>query len=77
MKRGYFTISILLAALITGGAMAQDQPNELRQRAAKLQKDGNFKEAFEIYRQLLDKAKGATDPQSSRDLSAAKDCLQR
>ena len=77
MKRGYFTISILLAALITGGAMAQEQPNELRQKAAKLQKDGNYKEAFEIYRQLLDKAKGATNPQSSRDLYSARDCLQQ
>ena len=51
-----------------------DNPANERGKAAKLEKDGNFKEALEIYQQLLGSQR---DPQSGTDLSHARSCLQR
>ncbi|MCP5534803.1 MAG: alpha-2-macroglobulin [Akkermansiaceae bacterium] len=52
---------------------AQDNVGSLRPKAANLEKNGNYKEALDIYQQLLDTQHG---PESGADLNHARSCLQ-
>ena len=74
MKRGNWIIISALISLFTLPLAAQEDTKQQRDNAAKLEKDGNFKEAFGIYQQLL--AKNHTS-ESAKDLSHAQSCLQR
>ena len=75
MKRAYFIITItLLISLMAMSASAQNKPENLRTQAASHEKEGNYKEAYEIYQQLLDQK---LNPESANDLSQAQSCLQQ
>ena len=75
MKRAYFIITItLLISLMAMSASAQNKPENLRTQAASHEKEGNYKEAYEIYQQLLDQK---LNPKSANDLSQAQSCLQQ
>ncbi len=80
MNRGHLTIiTTALIVLMSINVMAQlemGDSDKLRKKAAKLQKDGNYKEALGIYRQLLDKKSAQPHQLSSNDLSEAHTCLQ-
>ena len=56
-----------------GGARA---PQELLKRGEKLEKDGNFSEAFDVYAKLL-RADDTPEPALSRSLGQATHCLKR
>ena len=81
MNRPFFSKVALLSALgtlaiyLTASIAAPDLPG-LRSKAKKLQKQGNFKEAFELWEQVL------ADPEhggaaAAEDFQAAAGCLQR
>lgn len=80
MNRGHLTIIITaLITLMTINVMAQQEtedPDKLRKKAAKLQKDGNHKEALGIYQTLLGNEHSSNVKLSGNDLNGATSCLQ-
>lgn len=68
------SITIALAAMLTSLSPAQDDAGELRKSAAKLEKDGYYKDALAIYQKLLT-SDGGKDTGS--DLSNACACLKK
>ena len=75
MKQFGLFILIVIMGSIGLGAAAQDYPAR-RQKAAKLQKDGNIKEAYDIYHKLvLDP--GNQPEQVKFDFNNAYNCLYR
>ena len=64
---------------MTINVMAQQEtedPDKLRKKAAKLQKDGNHKEALGIYQTLLGNEHSSNVKLSGNDLNGATSCLQ-
>ena len=72
--RNLFITTTALLALLAPLSFAQEKPDQLRTQAAKLSKDGNYKESLEVYKKLLD-ADGDTN--TGKDLSSAYTCLEK
>ena len=69
------TALVLSLFLLPTSLIAQgEQQKETRTKAAKLQKDGNYKEALALYRELLTET---DDDKSSSDLEDAINCLAK
>ena len=65
-----------VAFLTVHGRAQAPQPGELRQRAEKLMNDGNWKEAYDIFRALaLDK--NVAVERGASNLTNAVECLRR
>ena len=69
----WYAAALLLLCVLFSSVAHADLTDE-RGRAAKLQKDGNWKEALDIYIKVFEEA---SDAESSRDLKNAVNCLYK
>ncbi|MBT8045170.1 MAG: hypothetical protein KJO79_09490, partial [Verrucomicrobiae bacterium] len=70
----FITITLAIAALLSPLCQAQENANQQRSQAAKLTKQGNYKESLAIYKKLLNTV---SDAKTDRDLSNAYNNLQQ